>query len=307
MALLTTSLLLSLALADHHQGLLPRNISFPINITSDVKFDDFIASANASTVRDIVAPNIHTNEYPSTGQDVEWKAWLEIDELSARGGAMRAGFHPGEEYISDNGTVQSDDSWLACMRLTRFRNPGLPVDEVIQTNCSNVFPDECLQFLNQISQDGRLCHNSTEIEDRPLWENSPCSGALNGEYFTRLVLEPSKFVHVDQVYDLLTATGTLQEDGGPDQRYDALVNSVYMLAVGFARAIEKANRTSDPRIDPDAETVPSQFICMRADHFSNGSRTLNDIANVGIGMSAPVGWTMVLAACIVAMMTAGIL
>jgi hypothetical protein len=294
MALIATSLLLSLALADQH--LLPRRLIF-INTTSDDKFEEFIEAANASTVHEIELPNIHTNEYPSKGEHVSWKAWLQIDEERARGGIMYAGLHPDEEYISDNSSIQSDDSWLTCMRLTRFRNPGLPLDEPIQSDCSNVFPDECLQFLNEISEDGRLCLNSTMRRDQ--WEDSPCSGALNDEH-TRQVLEPDKVFRVTHLNNLTTAASALNEDGSPDERYDALVNSVYMLAVGFARVSDKENRASDTTIDRDAQTVPSKFICMRAGEFSEGSRTLEDIEDVGVGMSAPVGWIMVLAACVMA-------
>ncbi|KAM7223372.1 hypothetical protein V8F06_001249 [Rhypophila decipiens] len=295
-----TSLLLSLALADQH--LLPRELSFA-NTTSDDRFDKFIAAANASTVREIVLPNIHTSEYPSKGENANWKVWLQTDEQTARGGGMLAGLHPDELYISDNGTIQSDDTWLGCMKLTRFRNPGLPLDATIQSNCSNVFPAECLQFLNAISEDGRLCLNATMLRDQ--WEDSPCSGALNGEHSPG-VLEPYRIFRVTRLDDLVTSTSVLSENDSPDKRYDALVNSVYMLAVGFARASDNENRTSDTTIDRDAQTFPSKFICMRADHFSEGSRTLKDIANTGAGMSAPVGWTMVLAACVLAM-TAGIL
>ncbi|KAM7188281.1 hypothetical protein V8F33_010718 [Rhypophila sp. PSN 637] len=295
-----TSLLLSLALADQH--LLPRGLSFA-NTTSDDRFDEYIMAANVSTVREIVLPNIHTSEYPAKGENANWKAWLRVDEKSARGGAMFAGLHPDELYISDNGTIQSDDTWLMCMKLTRFRNPGLPLDATIQSNCSNVFPAECLQFLNAISEDGRLCLNSTMLRDQ--WKDSPCSGALNGEH-TQEVLEPERVFRVTNLDSLQTATSVLGENGSPEKRYDALVNSVYMLAVGFARASNNENRASDTTIDRDAETFPSKFICMRADDFSEGSRTLKDIANRGVGMSAPVGWTMVLAACVLAM-TAGIL
>lgn len=141
MALIVTSLFLSLALAGDSQ------LTF-INTTSDDLFQDFIEAANASTVQEIELPNIHTNEYPSNDDDnTTWKAWLRIDEERARGGIMYAGLHPDEEYISDNSTVQSDDSWLACMTLTRFRKPGLSLDESIESDCSNVFSDKCLEFL----------------------------------------------------------------------------------------------------------------------------------------------------------------
>lgn len=275
-----------------------------IDTTSDSKFDAFIEASNASTVREIELPNIHTTRYPSKDENVDWKAWLQVDEQTARGGLIYAGLHPNEGYISESGTIRSDDSWLTCMRLTRFRNPGLPVDQAIQSDCSNMFPAECLQFLHDISRDGRLCHNSTMPRDQ--WEDSPCSGALNGEH-TRRVLEPDHVFRVTHLSNLTTATSTQNEDGSPDQRYEALAKSVYMLAVGFARASDKENRSSDTIIDRDAETVPSKFICMRADKFSEGSRTLKDLANIGVRMSLPaVGWTMILITC-VGFMTAGIL
>lgn len=292
MALIATSLFISLALADDSQ------LTF-INTTSDDLFQDFIKAANASTVQEIELPNIHTNEYPSNNDNnTTWKAWLRIDEERARGGIMYAGLHPDEEYISDNSTVQSDDSWLTCMKLTRFRNPSLSLDESIESDCSNVFSDECLEFLDLISKDGRLCLNATT--HRGQWEDSPCSGALNSEH-TRNVLEPEKSFRVTHLRNLTTAAVALNEDGDPDNRYNALVNSVYMLSVGFARASDWQNSLSRPTIDQDAETVQSRFICMRADDFSDGSRTLDDIEDVGLKASAPISWMMMLAAFVVAM------
>jgi hypothetical protein len=216
---------------------------------------------------------------------------------------MYAGLHPGEEYISENGTVQSDDSWLTCMKLTRFRNPGLSLDESIESDCSNVFSDECLEFLDLVSEDGRLCLNATTRRDQ--WEDSRCSSTLNGEH-TQSVLEPEKSFRVTQLRNLTTGTSALEEDGDPDDRYGALVNSVYMLSVGFARASDRQISLSRPTIDQDAETVRSRFICMRAEDFSDGSRTLEDIEDVGRRASPPVGWTMVVAAFGVAM-TAGVI
>ncbi|KAM7205176.1 hypothetical protein V8F20_003313 [Naviculisporaceae sp. PSN 640] len=292
-ALIATSLLLTLASAS--PNLLPRQVNFA-NTTSDAKFNEFIAASNASTVRELELPNIHTTEYPAKDQNVEWKAWLQVTEERARGGAMYAGLHPDDKYIFNNSSIQADDSWLTCMRLTRFRNPGLPLDQSVQSDCSNVFPTDCLQYLHEVSQDGRLCHNSTVRREK--WDDSPCSGALNGEH-TPQVLEPDEVFRVTHLDNLEMATSVLGENGSPDQRYDALVNSVYMLAVGFARASDKQNNFSDTNIDTDAETVPSKFICMRADRFSEGSRTLQDIENVGVGTSASgVGWTMLMAACL---------
>ncbi|KAK0387459.1 LOW QUALITY PROTEIN: hypothetical protein NLU13_5771 [Sarocladium strictum] len=296
MALIATSLLLSLALAEQH--LLPRRLN-SVDATSDDKLEEFLEAANASSLQEVKFPNIHTEEYPSNGDEVNWKAWLQVDEERARGGTMFAGLHPDEEYISDNSTIESDGSWLICMRLTRFRNPDIPFDQPLRSDCSNIFPEECLDFLSEVSKDGRLCLNSTTRRDQ--WEDSPCADVLNGEH-TQSVLEPAKVFRVTHLSNLTTATSAM-EDGGPD---DSLVNSVYMFAVGFARARDDENRASDTTIDEDAPTVPSRFICMRADQFSPGSRTLEDIEDVGTGMSASMGWTVAVAACVVAM-TAGML
>ncbi|KAK4206571.1 hypothetical protein QBC37DRAFT_434744 [Rhypophila decipiens] len=304
-ALIATPLLL--ALASGHQTLLPRQEIDWLNTTSDAKFDGFIARANASTTRLIELPNIHTSKYPSKeDQNTDWKAWLWTTEQLARGGAMFGGLHPDDKYISANGSVQVDDSWLACMRLTRFRNPGLPLDQTIQSDCSNVFPADCLQYLHEFAQEGRMCHNLNSLNlgrTREKWNEGPCSGALNGEH-DPMVLEPDKVFRVNHLDDLQTAsTSVYGENRKPDTRYDAVVNSVYMLAVGFARASDKQpNRFSNTSIDMDAETVPSKFICMRADKFSQGSRTLEDISNMGVTTRAPLlGLTLVMGACVAAL------
>lgn len=289
--------LLSLASVDQH--LLPRQVGFN-NARSQDRFEEFIESANASTVRELEVPNIHTNEYPSKGKKVKWKAWVAFDEEDAVGGMVSGGLYPDEDYIFDNGTVQSDDSWLTCLTFTRFRDPGLPLDEPIESDCSNDFSDDCLEFLNEFSDDGELCLSTNRGEQ---WKDSPCGGELNGDHSCS-VLEPYEVFNVTHLNNLTDAVITVNEDGDPDDdRYNALVTSVYLLTVGFARASYDGNRVS---IDRDAETVPSKFVCMRPDEFSDGSRTIEDIEDVGVGISGPGGWTMVLVACAVAL-TAGML
>lgn len=44
--------------------------------------------------------------------------------------------------------------------------------------------------------------------------------------------------------------------------------------------------------------VLSKFICMCVGEFFEGSRMLEDIEDVGVGMSVLVGWIMVLVVCV---------
>jgi hypothetical protein len=305
MALLITSLLLSLALAEH--SLIPRagsrsNSADFIYTTTNKNFTEWIERANASTVRNVMLPDIHLNEYPAEGVEVAYKAWVHIDEESGGLSSAEAGLHPDENYINKNGSLKFDDSWLTCMQLTRFRDPGLPLDEPINTNCSNVFEDECLEYLKEISDDGRLCLNATTM-NRNQWEDSPCEGALGGDH-DRSVLEPYETFQATHLANLSQMTLPLKNDMPVEERYDYFIDSVYFLAVGYARAT--GNETSlGPVIDEDAPTVPSKFICMRPDKFSDGSRTIEDVEAAGVVVGAPAFWTLMLVAVVV-MLTGGV-
>ncbi|KAL2203696.1 hypothetical protein CC79DRAFT_1324548 [Sarocladium strictum] len=301
MALIATSLLLALASAE--QNLHSRELSFHNSTTND-KFEEFLESTNASAAVDITVPNLHTNAYPAESQQVRWWAWLGITEKDANGGLVDGGLYPDARYISENGSVEVDDSWLTCVSLTRFYDPGLSLDEDVESDCSNVFSDECLEFLEQLSDDGRLCANSTMREQ---WEDSPCSGELNGKH-TKSVLEPYDVFHPTHLNNFTQVASSVNDDG-PDNRYDAFVKSVYLFAVGFARlGDEEVNARGKTvwEIDEDADRVRSQFVCLRPDQFSEGSRTLEDIEDAGGRMGVSVGAVVGLASFAVAM-TAGLL
>jgi hypothetical protein len=301
MALIATSLLLALASAE--QNLVPRELSF-YNSTTDDKFEEFLESTNASAAVAIMVPDIHTSAYPAESHQVRWWAWLGVTEEDADGGIIDGGLYPFASYISDNGSVEVDDSWLTCVSLTRFYDPGLSLDEPVQSNCSNVFSDGCLEFLEQISDDGRLCVNSTM---RDQWEDSPCSGELNGKH-SKSVLEPYDVFHPTHLDNFTQVASSVNEDG-PDNRYDAFVKSVYLFAVGFARlGDEEVDAMGETRleIDEDADRVRSHFVCLRPDQFSEGSRTLEDIEDAGGRMGLSVGAVVGLASFAVAI-TAGLL
>lgn len=303
MALIATSLFLTLASAEHH--LHPRELSFRNSTTND-DFFEFLEGTNASAAVDIRIPNLHTDAYPAETQQVRWWAWLGITEEDTNGGMVEGGLYPDERYISENGSVQVDDSWLTCLSLTRFYDPGLSLDEPVQSNCSNIFSDECLAYLDAIHDDGRLCRNSTTFRNQ--WEDSPCSGELNGKH-SKSVLEPYAVFQPTHLNNLTEVAVSVNDDGDPEDRYDAFLKSVYMFAVGFAKAgdsdVNSAGETLW-EIDEDADRVRSQFVCLRPDEFSEGSRTLGDIED-GVGkMGVSVGWMTGLAMFAVTV-TAGLL
>lgn len=200
MALLASSLLFPLALADG--TLFPRHDNY-VNQTSLESFQDWLGTANASATHEVQFPNIYQDAYPGDPDDeVKHIIWLRIDdETHDTAEQANAGIHPGDapHAISENGTLNVNDTWAVCPSVTRFRDHGLPRDVPINRNCSNVFPEDCLAWLRNLGSGGNMCINAALGNPSP-WKDSPCDGALDGDSTPR-VLEAHAGGHPNRLFN----------------------------------------------------------------------------------------------------------
>jgi hypothetical protein len=123
------------------------------------------------------------------------------------------------------------------------------------------------------------------------WEETPCEGVLTDET-TPFIYQPSDVFHPTHTSNLTYFSPPLREDMPAEDRYDFYLDSVYMLTLGFARANDSDNGKTGNGLDEKAPSVESRVVCMRPDEFKTGSRTLQDVEDLGAGMSAPVGWAV---------------
>lgn len=255
----------------------------------DYLFEDANATAGSYSQGPVV-----DREFNGASTSPNWEFYYNIagdvipegwpDEEWDRATYVQWGVKPdnNSELSGENGTFKAHDSWAICTTsLTLTPDPEeFPIDRDVQSRCEELLPEDCLSYLIDFAGTGEFCQtNRTER----IWGASPCgmwSGNVSG------TLAPSKSGKLDglrpdqigffEINDYLPAVG---DDGSNNTMalYDDSVQKIRMVWVGFGNAsnLVEGEAWMEPSNDT---TVGSIFQCMRPSVFSEGSRTLEDVA-----------------------------
>lgn len=279
MALFTAILLIPLALANGY--LFPSLEGYSNTSAEGGSFEEWLATADASAEESVRFRSIY-GEYPGGKEGTIYTDWLRVDAATDEDPPQAvAGIHPGlnTELYHENGTIDTNPSWAVCLSLTRFRDTGILRDEPIAANCSNVFPTDCIDWLESTNPRQNMCINDARNRSSP-WKGSPCDGVLEGQNSDG-VLEPS---FVGNPIHMLNLTVSLPfEDDETTNAYD----DVYMLTASFAQW-----DPDEEKVMADSERIKNSFTCLRADE-----------SDAGVSLSAPSKWAMAFGAFAVIMTT----
>lgn len=302
---LTAAFLLHVALAQ--SSLFSRQEGLK-NVTSSQEFEEWLDSANATRRVEVLLPEIHNRTYPGNGVDTAFTAWLKIDDMKKTPAHPKgiqplayAGIQPRPDVIADNHTVLYDDSWRVCLGILQFKDHGIPIDEPVHANCSNVFKEDCLSALQNSLEGENICLDSDDFVTN--FVQGACRGQPTDQWASIFTAPnvPDKLTN----YAIEAPGNTGDLDGSGDATtYDLLAQDVYMLVVGFGESSD--DRDEILGINPSENRADAKLICMRADTFHEGSKDLEDVDDGGIGMSASLGLSLLLSAATV-VVTAAVL
>ena len=279
------------------------------NVTSSEDFDDWLRSANATRHVEVQLPQIHNTSYGDGSDNTTFTAWLKIDDMKKTTEHPKgiqplayAGIQPQADVIADNQTVLYDDSWRLCMGIVQFKDHGIPIDEPVHANCSNVFEQDCLDSLQQNLGSNNICVDSDDFL-MTSFEEGKCKRKPSEQWASAFNAPEVPDKLINYAVDAPGNTGNL-DGSGEATTYDLLAQDVYVLVVGFGQASDDDDAING--VNASSVHGGSRLVCMRADTFNGNSRDLEEIEDVGVGMSASLGWSLLISAATV-VMTAAVL
>ncbi|KAL2206596.1 hypothetical protein CC79DRAFT_1323022 [Sarocladium strictum] len=169
----------------------------------------------------------------------------------------RINFRLPDELLDEEGESQADDSWGYCYVAHQFVGLNLTNGADVQSDCSGVFSDECLEWLNEFADAGSLCRRRTSPERYFPWEDSPCEDYGRRAFPSPADMTPFRYGNLSSVGR--AGANVVLVTGPEDRWWEEALDSVWFLSVGY---VPGPVGESDFGASSRDELPPSSMACI---------------------------------------------
>lgn len=241
-------------------------------------------SPNATNTIHVPGYNISRSYDDDDGISVNWTMSLKVvadipvpnsdNEFFT---ATEIRIHPPESMTMRNGSADpADDSWLHCETYLFTVEMG-GADDEINPRCEGVVSDDCLDALKDIA----LTNSCATSPARPEACEGDVSRGLGAATWGPISPQTEFYYQYESPEEP-------HEQGGTDA-YDKAIREVTVMILGFAQT----NQTEEDSpyksgMEPNSQ-LRGGLSCIRAQDFSEGSRTFSAAPTTAVSASLMVG------------------
>lgn len=169
----------------------------------------------------------------------------------------RISFRLPDELLDEEGGSKADDSWGYCYVAHQFVGLNLTNDADVQSDCSGVFSNECLEWLNEFADAGTLCRSRTSSGPYFPWDDSPCEDYSRRAFPLPADMTPFRYGNLSGVGRV--GAGMVLVTGPEDRWWEEALDSVWFLSVGYIPGpVDGNNAGPASRV----ELPPSSMACL---------------------------------------------